>query len=214
MISKLAPIYATFWRSLVVLLTVEIAIVSALRYFTGSQEGPAPVLANAFAHPFLILHVIGGVTTLLLGPLQFVSRIRARWPAFHRATGRLYVVACAIGASAGLMLALGTTAGPIAGVGFAIPAVLWPVFTWLGSRAAVERHFATHREWMLRSYAITATAITLRLMLPAAGLMGLGFFPAYRVIAWLAWMTNLALFEYYIRRRRVSGRSFTTLAIA
>jgi uncharacterized membrane protein len=214
MIRRLAPLYSIAWRSAVALLTVEIVTVSALRYFTGTQEGPPPVLANAFAKPFLILHVIGGLTALLVAPVQFVGMVRGRWPAFHRLTGRIYVAACAVAAPAGFMLAMGTTAGPVAAAGFAIPALLWPLFTWLGWRAAVEGRFADHREWMLRSYAITATAITLRLMLPAAGLYGLPLFPAYRVIAWVSWLTNLAVFEYAIRRGRTPVMQNPALAPA
>ena len=208
----LASIYSSAWRALVALLTVEIVIVSALRYFTGSEPGPPPVLANAFAKPFLILHVGGGVTALLVAPLQFVRRVRVRWPTFHRITGRIYVGACAIGAPAGFMLALGTTAGPVASVGFAIPAVLWAVVTLRGWRAAAERRIDEHREWMLRSYAITSTAITLRLMLPASALLGFEFLPAYRAISWLAWITNLALFEYVIRRKRLPVTGYAALA--
>lgn len=208
----LASIYSSAWRALVALLTVEIVIVSALRYFTGSEPGPPPVLANAFAKPFLILHVGGGVTALLVAPLQFVRRVRVRWPTFHRITGRIYVGACAIGAPAGFMLALGTTAGPVASVGFAIPAVLWAVFTLRGWQAAVGRRIDEHREWMLRSYAITSTAITLRLMLPASALLGFEFLPAYRAISWLAWITNLALFEYVIRRKRLPVTGYAALA--
>jgi len=102
----------------------------------------------------------------------------------------------------------------VASVGFAILSLLWPVFTWLGWRAAVERRFGDHRKWMLRSYAITATAITLRLMLPASALLGLDFFPAYRVISWLAWITNLALFEYHIVRSSGSTATYPKLATA
>ena len=86
--------------------------------------------------------------------------------------------------------------------------------TWWAWRAAVARQFDRHRDWMLRSYAVIATAITLRLMLPASALLGIEFSDAYPVIAWLAWMTNLALFEYLIRRDRVSGRDFTRYAAA
>ncbi|THD35144.1 MAG: DUF2306 domain-containing protein [Sphingomonas sp.] len=215
MTEKLAVFYAIAWRSLIALFTVEIATVSVLRYLTEHMPPPPPIVENAFAHPFLILHVVGGVTALLLGPLQFVRFVRTRWPGFHRVTGRLYVIACAIGAPAGFMLALGTTAGPVAVVGFAIPALLWPVFTGLGWRAAVERRFGDHREWMLRSYAITATAITLRLMLPASALLGYPFYPAYRVIAWLGWITNLAFVEFYIRRaRHASGERAATTFVA
>jgi uncharacterized membrane protein len=204
MTGRLAPIYSVLWRALVVLLTVEIAAVSAMRYLTGGAEAPEVITANAFAHPFLVLHVAGGVTALLLGPLQFVRRVRLRWPRVHRLSGRVYVAACLIAAPAGLMLALGTTAGAVAGAGFAIPALLWPLFTGLGWQAALQRRFAEHREWMLRSYAITANAITLRLMLPLAGVLGYGFFEAYRVIAWLSWIVTLAAFEAWIRARRTA----------
>jgi uncharacterized membrane protein len=214
MIRTLAPFFPAAARALVVIFTVEIAIVSGLRYFTASEAPPPPILANAFATPYLMLHVIGGVTALLVAPLQFLPRIRMRWPGLHRASGRIYLAACAIGAPAGFMLALGTTAGPFAAVGFAIPALLWAVFTWLGWRAAIERRFEEHREWMLRSYALTATAITLRLMLPAAGFLGFDFLAAYRIIAWLGWLTNLALFECVIRRNRVSTAGRPTLATA
>jgi hypothetical protein len=209
-----ARIWTITWKAAVVLLTLQVAAVSALRYFTANETAPEFILSNVFANPFLVIHVAGGVVALLIGPFQFVSRIRANMPAIHRATGRIYVGACAIGAPAGLMLAMGTNAGPVAGAGFAIAAVLWPVFTYLGVRAAIERRFTEHREWMIRSYAITSNAITLRLMLPLAGALGFDFMPAYTVIAWLSWMTNLALIEIYLRRTRSSTTTAVRLATA
>ncbi len=214
MIRTLAPIYSTAWRAVVVLLSIEIAIVSILRYFTSIEPPPPPIVANAFANPFLILHVIGAVAALLAGPVQFEPRIRARWPAFHRATGRVYVVGCAIGAPTGFILALGATAGPVVTVGFAIPAVLCAAFTWLGWRAAVERRFDEHRDWMLRSYGVIAVAITLRLLIPAAAFLDFDFVAAYRVNSWLAWMINVALVEYAIRRNRGSRATYVKLAEA
>jgi uncharacterized membrane protein len=212
---RLAAIGAYSLRALIVLFTLEIAAVSILRYFTGLQVAPEPILANRFAHPFLALHVAGGVTALLLGPLQFVQRVRRRFPILHRTSGRVYAIACALGAPAGFMLALGTTSGPVAAVGFAIPALLWPVFTYLGVKCAMDGRFDEHRRWMLRSYAITSNAITLRLMLPFAGLvLHLPFSAAYPVIAWLSWMTNLALFEIYLRRTRTASVGKATLAPA
>ena len=205
MIRKLIPIYATAWRVLIVLLIVEIAYVSALRYVTGTEAPPPPITANAFAQPFLVIHVISAMTALLVGPLQFVRRLRTRRPAVHRATGLIYVAAIAIGSPAGFVLALGTSAGPVAASGFAMVAVLSITFTWLGWRAAMRRQFAEHRAWMLRSWAMTAGAITLRLLLPASAMLGLRFYAAYPVIAWLSWLINLALIEYVIRRGRDSG---------
>ena len=76
-------------------------------------------------------------------------------------------------------------------------AVLLTVFD--ASRACARRSSAgspSIASRMLRSYAMTATAITLRLMIPASMLLGLEFRPAYQVIAWISWMTNLALVEH------------------
>ena len=112
------------------------------------------------------------------------------------------------------MLALGTTAGSVAGAGFAVQALLLPLFTFLGWRAAVQRRFAEHRELMLRSYALISAAITFRLMLPASVLLDLEFLPAYRAISWLAWTTNLAAVECYIRRKRAPMANYRTLATA
>jgi len=203
-----SQIYSAAWRAAVALLSVEIAIVSMLRYFTSIEEPPPPILANAFADPFLVVHVAGGVLALLTGPLQFVRRIRTRWPSFHRYTGRAYVVGCAITAPTGVVLALGSVAGPMVNIGFAIPGLLCGLFTWLGWRAAVERRFQDHADWMLRSYAMIGAAITLRLLIPASAFLEFDFLAAYRVNAWTAWMINLALAEYAIRRSR--GRASAT----
>jgi len=210
-----SALWSAAWRTLLVFFAIEIAVVSLMRYVIGGDSPPPPIAANAFAWPFLAIHTISGVIALLIGPLQFVRRIRTRWPAFHRTTGKLYVLASLIAAPSGFVLALGTSAGPIAGTGFALSAVLLGLFTWRGWRAAVERRFEAHRAWMLRSWAMIAAAITLRLMLPFSGLvLGLPFYPAYRVIAWLAWLTNLALVEYWIRRSRAPAPGYVRLVTA
>jgi uncharacterized membrane protein len=209
---RLARICSATWWAALVLLTAHVVTTSSLRYVTNGEAPPPPIVANAFATPFLFIHVVTGVIALVVGLLQFVPRIRMRVPALHRATGRIYVGACAVSAPAGFMLALGTTAGSVAGTGFAVQALLLPLFTYLGWRAAIERRFAEHREWMLRSYALISAAITFRLMLPASVLLDLGFLPAYRAIAWLAWATNLVAAEYYLRRKRVLTTSYQTLA--
>jgi hypothetical protein len=211
---RLHPLVSTIWSAAIVLLTLQVAIVSLLRYVAASEAAPPPILANAFADPYLTAHVVAGVVALLFGPLQFVRRLRARRPARHRTTGLVYVGACALAAPSGFMLAIGTTAGPVAGAGFAALALLLAVFTALGLRAALERRFADHREWMLRSYAMIAAAITLRLMLPASAWLGFDFLTAYRAIAWLSWTANLALVEVHIRRTRAPGARYSTLAAA
>ena len=57
---------------------------------------------------------------------------------------------------------------------------------------------------MIRSYALTLAAATLRLYLPVAAIAsihGYDFMVAYRAIAWLAWVPNAIAVEFYIKRR-------------
>ncbi|HET7709904.1 MAG TPA: DUF2306 domain-containing protein [Sphingomicrobium sp.] len=194
------------------LLALYISNTSVQRYLIGTEDGPPPIVANAFAHPWLAVHVFGAIVALVVGPFQFVSAIRARWPAIHKATGYSYLVACAVGVPAGLVLSIGATAGVAAGSGFAVLGLLTLFFTGQGVRAALARRFDEHREWMLRSYAMTAAAITLRLMIPASFMLQLDFTQSYRVIAWACWLTNLALVEYCIRRTRAAAMRFERLA--
>ena len=53
-----------------------------------------------------------------------------------------------------------------------------------------------HREWVLRNYALIFGAVTLRIWLPILIIAYQGeFLPAYRWVAWLAWVPNLLWVE-------------------
>jgi uncharacterized membrane protein len=210
----IAKVWPPLWRTALVLLTLQIAATTVTRYLTGAEAPPPPILANAFADPFLLIHAVSGMLALLLGPVQFVRRLRQAMPALHRATGKVYVAACAVAAPSGLMLAFGATAGPVAATAFALQAMLLPVFVYLGVRAAMERRIGAHGEWMLRAYALIAGAVTLRLTLPAGMAAGYDFLTAYQASAWAAWMINLSLAEWHIRQSRASAPAFTVLATA
>ena len=105
------------------------------------------------------------------------------------------------GGAAGLVLAFGARTGPVSTAGFGSLAVLWLTATSLAWRAALARRFAEHRRWMIRSYAMTFAAVTLRIYLPFAFLSPWGYDNAYRAISFLAWVPNLIVAELYLRRR-------------
>ena len=54
---------------------------------------------------------------------------------------------------------------------------------------------------MLRSYALTLAAVTLRLYMPAFAIAGVGFDAAYPLIAWLCWVPNLVVVEWLVLAR-------------
>ena len=179
-------------------LSVGIALVS-YRYLPRLGPLPAGVLGNLFSRPWLDVHVAGAATALLVGPWQFLPGLRARHPGRHRLLGRIYVAGRLGGGVAGLVLAFGTTAGPIASVGFGALAIIWLTCTVQALRMAMARRFDAHRAWMIRSFAATFAAVTLRLYLPLLSLAGLSFIDAYRAVSYLAWIPNLFVAELYLR---------------
>jgi hypothetical protein len=190
-----------FNRGLWALAAVLSAAVAIFSYRYLPRVGPlAPnVIQNLFHQPWLDVHVAGAATALLVGPLQFLPRLRARRRALHRWLGRLYVTGCLIGGVGGLVMAFGVTAGPIAGVGFGSLAAIWLITTGQAWRMAMARRFDAHRAWMIRSFALTFAAVTLRLYLPLLPLLGLSFLDSYRLTSYLAWIPNLIVAELYLR---------------
>jgi hypothetical protein len=187
------------------LLSAAVALFS-YRYLMGGPALAPNVMANVFAKPWLVVHVAGAASALLVGALQFAGPLRRRWPAVHRWMGRIYAVACLVGGLGGLMLAAGSTAGPVAGWGFGLLALAWMATTAMGWRTALARDLVAHRRWMIRSWALTLAAVTLRLQM-----LGIAFSPfdgveAYRVIAWLCWAPNLIVAEAWLRRRAPTAR--------
>jgi uncharacterized membrane protein len=108
----------------------------------------------------LIPHTICGLTALLAGPLQFSSRFRERHLKFHRILGRIYVISVFIGAFTGIALASGRPGLP----GTSMQAAAWIVCTTAAFITARNRQFIQHRQWMARSYAVTFTFVSSRVL--------------------------------------------------
>jgi len=108
----------------------------------------------------LIPHTICGLAALLAGPVQFSSRLRRRFLNFHRILGRIYVVSVLVGAVTGIALAAGRPGLP----GTSMQAAAWIVCTVAAFLTARNRQIAQHRQWMARSYAVTFTFVSSRVL--------------------------------------------------
>jgi uncharacterized membrane protein len=156
-------------------------------------------------------HFLGGAIALAVGAFQLNSRIRARFIAIHRWLGRTYLLAIAAGGVASLVLAVNSSAGPVARVGFGLLGVLWLVSSFNAYRYIRQGDVGAHRNWMIRSYALTLAAVTLRVYLPLSMIAGMPFAVAYPAIAWLCWVPNLLVAEWFVRSGRSSFTMMTTL---
>jgi uncharacterized membrane protein len=187
-------------------LAVGVALV-AFRFITFDPAVAPPELRPNMEGRTLVFvtHTLAGAVAMIVGIWQFLPRTRrTRW---HRIEGRIYVSACVIGALAGFYIAWFSTAGIWASVGFAILAVLWLATTITGFVFARRKDFVSHRRWMIRSYALTAAAITLRLIVPIGVVLGYTFYEAYIAAAWLCWILNLAAVEIWFAMRPQPSRA-------
>lgn len=183
-----------FWT--VVLLSVIVALVS-LRFLSGNPMVAGPdirpsMVANGW---IFVTHAVAAAVALGLGGFQFVSALRRRWPRLHRGSGRVYVLACLLGALTALWIAPDASSGKLATFGFSVLAAAWIYTTLTAWRLAVQRDFAAHRRWMIRSFALTFGAVTLRLQILAVLPFGLTYGDVSQVLAYSSWIPNLAVVE-------------------
>jgi uncharacterized membrane protein len=186
---------------MVAVLAILFAVV-ALRLLSFNPEAVSEELRpNLLRHPFLFYaHVVVAPFALLVGIWQFLPLTRRN--SYHRWAGRLYVAYVGIASIAGFVIAMTTNSGKGAGAGFMILAVLWLVTTAKAFLLARAGNFVAHRVWMVRSYALTCAAITLRIIVPMGIAMGQGFTTSYIAAAWGSWIINLLIAEWILRRTR------------
>lgn len=190
---------------------VAIAIVAMLPYLTFNRENFAPVFDGRFPDmsvAWLYIHVFTGGIALLTGPFQFWKWLRNKHRNIHRWLGRVYMFAGILPASiSGLVIAQGTVSGWTGTLGFSLMAIFWFTTGAMALYSIVNKDVQTHRRWMIRNFALTMAAVTLRLWIPiliiAQVPLGIdpeqGFTTAYQLVPWLSWIPNLFVAELIIR---------------
>jgi uncharacterized membrane protein len=176
----------------------------------GSLVHPA-MQANFLVHSTgIYTHAFASIVALALGPFQFSSRLRQTHRHIHRWLGRVYLaVGVLVGGLSGLYMSQFAFGGPVARLGFATLAVFW-LYTGLRAFLAVRRRAVDeHRRWMVRNFALTFAAVTLRIYLPSSMLAGIDFSLAYPIIAWLCWVPNLLFAEWHYNN--APGKSSITV---
>lgn len=145
-------------------MTISVVLYSELPLLHSAQE-----LTNLGTMLWLIVpHVIGGITALLIGPLQFSSRLRLKSPQFHRILGRIYVGSVFLAAP--LAIAMATRNHSPQAIYFTIATTVqagtWFITTAAAIHTARNGYIRQHREWIVRSYAVTFTFVGTRVLQP------------------------------------------------
>jgi cytochrome bd-type quinol oxidase subunit 2 len=209
------------WR-----LAVGLILLSAIPLTAGTLRlvqlagGPALFPADHRFDAFpgaLVTHILGAAVFAFVGALQFVRRFRRQHPRWHRRAGRVLVVAGLLVVISALWLTLFYDAQPGTGrLLYVVRLLVAPAMAAclvLGFTAIRRRDIAAHRAWMIRAYALGLGAGT-QVFTEGFGeaVFGTGVV-AGDVAKAAAWVINLAVAEWAIRRGATHRPRRTTAAL-
>jgi uncharacterized membrane protein len=159
-----------------------------------------PVWKTAF-----YIHVFSAIIALFAGFTQFSPDILRGNPQIHRLVGKIYVVIVLfINFPVGLIMGVYANGGIPCKIAFLLLDSLWFYFTLRAYLCAKSRRFAEHKNYMIRSYALTLSAITLRTWnLVLSNSFDINAVDQYVVTAWLGFVPNLMVAEVLIRAERI-----------
>lgn len=145
-------------------------------------------------------HVYSSIWVILLGSFQFSKTVRNKFPQIHRFSGKIYILLIlSVSAPSGLIMSFYANGGIVSQISFSVLSVLWFLFTYKAFLFVKKQNWIKHKEYMFRSYALTLSAISLRLF--KWGIVTFFSLPpmdTYRIVGILGWTFNLALVELYI----------------
>ncbi len=148
------------------------------------------------------VHIFSSPVVILSGLIQFNRKLIKFYPRIHRTTGKIYVATVLfISGPAALVMAFYANGNDLTKTSFVILSCLWLLFTWQGYRLARQRDFVRHGNFLLRIYALTLSAVTLRFYAYTMDITGVDLSPkdAYMILSWISWIPNLLLAEAMIR---------------
>lgn len=212
----------------VLLTSLAIAVYAPGQYLFGSLADLARTdtgLASTYAdRPVAIqiafyIHIASAGLALLIGGFQFSRTLRRRAPRLHRWIGRTYVVAVLVGGVSAFVMSFFSSVALLGLFGFGTLALLWIWTTYRGYRSARDGDFAAHQAWMIRSYALTYAAPTLRIWLLVLLVVQLPFgvdpataaVNAYAPVPFLCWLPNIVIAEFIVHRRGLPSLALGTL---
>ena len=199
---------ASRWHRMATAIAWALAVALALHFLWIAQTKYSQVDPAAYGmfwsrRGWLWMHLAGGALAMLLGALQFIARLRNRWPRVHRWTGRLYLLAMLIGITGAGGLVATSPAPAAIRIAFAATGIAWVITAVVGFVAIRRKCMDVHRRWMIRNYLVTLAPATFRLTLLLPGVMALAspivMIPA---LLWLSWMLPLLAYEVIRRTRR------------
>lgn len=202
---------------LIALAFIPVAAGTARLVMLADGAPVTPENARFFAAPIpVVLHIVSVSIFCVVGAFQFSPGLRRKHPQWHRIAGRVLVPFGLVAALSGIWMASTYAIVPadnlllhvfrlLAGSGMAVALVL-------GYAAVRQGKIEGHQAWMRRGYAIGQGAGTQAFLLILPSTLGVLDDMTRALLMGVAWLINLGVAEWLIRRRRQSRRLAAAVA--
>jgi len=147
-------------------------------------------------------HIFSSPIVIVAGLLQFNRILLHGYKKLHRFLGITYVLMVGfIAGPSALLMGLYANGGYLAQISFVLLSGIWITFTFLAYNKVRKHDYLAHSKWMLRSYALTLSAVTLRIYAYLFDFSNIPLSPkeTYILLGYLSWIPNLLIAEVVIR---------------
>jgi uncharacterized membrane protein len=175
-----------------------------------SSIGQIPPGGNSYNDGFevypiaTLLHVVPGIIFMVLGPFQFIGKIRERFRNFHRWSGRIFMINSVLIGISGLVIVV---LFPFAGLSEQIATFVFATVFLFSIYKALDHikkyEIEEHREWMIRVFSIGLGIGAIRVLI-----ILFSIFTTYQQVDffaltfWLGFGGTWAVGEVWIRATR------------
>lgn len=187
-----------FFSYLMILITLQYIPVDFKAAFLGIKQDEIALPHYKLA---FFTHVYSSIIVHLTGALQFSGYMRKKYSRLHKSLGFIYIGLILLAAApSGLVMSYYANGGLVAQVSFCTLTLLWFAFTGKALWDAKQKNWISHRNYMIRSYALTLSAVSLRIFkYGIANLFTLPPMDTYQIVSIAGWTINLLLAEWIIR---------------
>lgn len=190
------------WLAVVLILRVLASILANYpNYFPPNfdslfLQGREATFHGAYVAAFYV-HIFSAPFVLFNGLVLLSESVRRRHGDWHRWLGRVQVMVLLVFVlPSSVVMSRHAFGGWPAGMSFLVLSAATATCAIVGVVHARHRRFDRHRRWMLRTYLLICSAVGLRLISGAAGLIGVPSpESAYIFAAWSSWLLPLAAYE-------------------
>lgn len=149
------------------------------------------------------VHVFSCSFIILSGLFQFNRFVIHEKKRLHKFLGYIYIIlVLVVSGPSAFVMSLYANGGIPAQISFTLLSSLWILTTTISFSSIRKGKIEKHANWLLRSYALTLSAVTLRFYAYLFDIFNIPLHPidTYIVLTWISWIPNLIICEILIRK--------------